>query len=373
MSIITQAAITQAAVTESGGAGFTLQEVELSALRDHEVLVDIKAAGLCHTDLTVAGGHLPFPLPGVLGHEGAGVVREVGGAVTSVAPGDRVILSFTSCGRCEGCRGGHPAYCETWLPDNLLAGRRPDGTSPISRNGAEIGGHFFGQSSFASAAVADERSVVRVSTDLDWPLLAPLACGVQTGAGAIWNALQPQAGHSVVVFGVGTVGLAAIMAAALSPATRIIAVDLVDERLDLACELGATAIVNPRQVEDVVAAVQDLTGGGAHSVVEATGNTAVLDQAVRSTRGQGHVAIVGAPPFGQSVAVDVNFMLPGRKLHGLTIGDGEIQSIIPALLSLAEQGRFPLERLITTYPLAEIDTAVADMESGRTIKPVLIP
>src|SRR5699024_7993096 len=146
----------------------------------------------------------------------------------------KVVLSFTSCGTCESCRGGHPAYCVRWLPDNLLAGRRADGSSPLQRNGEDIGGHFFGQSSFAQLAIADERSVVRVETDLDFPLLAPLACGVQTGAGAIWNALQPAAGSSVVVFGVGTVGLASILAAALSPATQIIAVDLVDERLDLA-------------------------------------------------------------------------------------------------------------------------------------------
>lgn len=362
-----------AAVTESGGAPFALQDVELDGLRDHEVLVDIKAAGLCHTDLTVASGALPFPLPGVLGHEGAGIVREVGAAVTTVAPGDRVVLSFTSCGTCEGCRSGHPAYCERWLPDNLLGGRRADGSSPITRDGTELGGHFFAQSSFATAAIAGERNVVKVSADLPWEQLAPLACGVQTGAGAVWNALQPGPGQSLVVFGVGTVGLAAIMAAALSPATRIVAVDLVQERLELARELGATHTVNPAQVEDVVAAIQELTGGGAHGVVEATGNTTVLEQAVQCTRGSGEVAIVGAPPFGQSVAVDVNFMLPGRKIHGLTIGDAEIQSLIPALLDLARDGRFPLERLVRTYPLSEINTAVADMSAGRTIKPVLIP
>lgn len=362
-----------AAVTESGGEPFVLQEVELGGLRDHEVLVDLKAAGLCHTDLTVASGALPFPLPGVLGHEGAGIVREVGTAVTTVVPGDRVVLSFTSCGACEECRSGHPAYCERWLPDNLLAGRRADGSSPITREGTELGGHFFAQSSFATAAIAGERNVVKVSADVPWEHLAPLACGVQTGAGAVWNALQPGPGQSLVVFGVGTVGLAAIMAAALSPARQIVAVDLVEERLNLALELGATHTVNPGNVEDVVAAIQDITGGGAHSVVEATGNTTVLGQAVQCTRAQGEVAIVGAPAFGQSVPVDVNFMLPGRRIHGLTIGDAEIQSLVPAILDLAEQGRFPVDRLVTTYPLSEINTAVADMSSGRTIKPVLIP
>ena len=156
---------TTAAVVESAGSGFTLGEVTLDELRDDEVRVRIVAAGVCHTDLGVVSGALPFPLPGVLGHEGAGIVEETGAAVTHVAPGDHVLLSYTSCGGCENCRDGHPAYCETWLPANLIGGRRPDGTSPISRDGTPIGGHFFGQSSFAGHAVADERSVVKVPAD----------------------------------------------------------------------------------------------------------------------------------------------------------------------------------------------------------------
>ena len=169
---------TTAAVVESAGAGFTLGEVALDELRPDEVRVRIVATGVCHTDLGVAAGALPFPLPGVLGHEGAGIVEETGAAVTRVQPGDRVLLSYTSCGRCANCRDGHPAYCETWLPANLLGGRRPDGTTPISRDGTPIGGHFFGQSSFAGHAVADERSVVKVAADAPLDLLAPLGCGI---------------------------------------------------------------------------------------------------------------------------------------------------------------------------------------------------
>lgn len=363
---------TDAAVVEAPGAEFTLQPVQLGDLQPHEVLVEVKAAGLCHTDLSVASGGLPFPLPGVLGHEGAGVVTEIGSAVTRVKPGDAVVLSFTSCGRCANCRGGHPAYCDTWLPDNLIGGTRADGTSPISRDGEQLGGHFFGQSSFARMSVADERSLVKITSTLPWEQLAPVACGIQTGAGAVWNALHPAPGSSLVVFGAGTVGLSAIMAAALTPATTIIAVDRVDSRLDLAQELGATHTVSATEGVDVPGRIQEITAGGAHAAIEATGHTTVLEQAVASTRARGHVIAVGAPPFGATAAVDVNFMMPGRRIEGLTLGDSEIQTLIPAIIALAEAGRFPLEKLVNTYPLEDIGQAVADTKAGTTIKPVLL-
>ncbi|MGP9587065.1 NAD(P)-dependent alcohol dehydrogenase [Micrococcaceae sp. AOP34-BR2-30] len=350
-----------------------MTDVQLDAIRDHEVLVEIQAVGLCHTDLTVASGGLPFPLPGVLGHEGTGRVREIGSSVQDLSFGDRVVLSFTSCGRCEGCRSGHPAYCNRWLPDNLLSGRRADGTSPISQDGSPLGGHFFGQSSFAAYAVADERSCVRVETDLDPALLAPLGCGVQTGTGAVWNVLRPQLGQSIAVFGVGTVGLAAIMAARLSPATEIIAIDMVSSRLDLALKLGATRAIDASSTNDIVADVKEASGGGLHSALEATGNTRVLADAIASTREQGQVAIVGAPAFGSTVQVDVNAMMPGRRITGVTLGDTETQTSVPALVRLVEQGRLDVASLVQHYPLEEITTAIADMKSGTTIKPVLLP
>lgn len=235
---------TRAAVVESGGAPFTLSDVTLDEPAPHEALVRMVATGLCHTDLGVASGGLPFPLPGVLGHEGAGVVEAVGSAVTGVAPGDHVVLSFTSCGDCRNCDGGHPAYCAGWLPLNLLGGRRADGTSTISRDGEPLGGHFFGQSSFAERALVDERSLVKVDQDVPLESIAPLGCGVQTGVGAVWNVLKPVTGSTIVVLGAGAVGLSAVMAAALTPATTIVAVDRFGERLTLARELGATHTVN---------------------------------------------------------------------------------------------------------------------------------
>lgn len=364
-------ATTQAAVVESAGAPFTIGDVELDALRPDEILVRMVAAGLCHTDLGVASGGLPFPLPGVLGHEGAGVVEEVGSGVRNLVPGDQVLLSFSSCGTCAHCRDGHPAYCDVWLPANLIGGARMDGTSPVLRKGEPIGGHFFGQSSFSRLAVVDERSAVRVGPDADLSLLAPLGCGVQTGVGAVWNVLAPRPGSSVVVLGAGAVGLSAVMAARLTPATRIIAVDRVAERLELARELGATDVVDAGQIDDLAAALTELTSGGADGVVETTGNTGVLRQGVDALRARGTAVIVGAPPFGTEVGVDVNAMLPGKRVTGLTLGDAETRTLIPALARLVADGRMPLDRLVRRYPFEEIQAAVADMVSGATVKPVL--
>ncbi|MFJ9905557.1 NAD(P)-dependent alcohol dehydrogenase [Streptomyces sp. NPDC101152] len=362
---------TRAAVVESGGAPFTLAEVELDEPGPHEALVRLVATGLCHTDLGVASGGLPFPLPGVLGHEGAGVVEAVGSAVTGVAPGDHVVLSFTSCGECRNCNGGHPAYCATWLPLNLIGGRRADGSSTISRDGQPLGGHFFGQSSFAERALVDERSLVKVDADVPLESIAPLGCGVQTGVGAVWNVLKPVTGSTVVVLGAGAVGLSAVMAAALTPATRIVAVDRVGERLSLARELGATHTVNAAET-DLGDALVEITGGqGADGIVETTGNVGVLRQGVDALAARGTLVVVGAPPFGTEVALDVNGLLGGKQVVGLTLGDAETQSFIPSLVRLVKEGRLPLHRLISTYPFAEIDQAVRDMGAGKAIKPVL--
>jgi aryl-alcohol dehydrogenase len=363
---------TKALLVESGGAPFTVGEVELDEPRPNEALVRVVAAGLCHTDLGVASGGLPFPLPGVLGHEGAGVVEKVGDAVSSVRPGDHVLLSFTSCGTCANCRDGHPAYCATWLPLNLIGGTRADGSHPITRNGAPVGGHFFGQSSFSRLAVVDERSMVKVDPDVPLELMAPLGCGVQTGVGAVWNVLAPRPGATLAVLGAGAVGLSAIMAAAMTPAVRIIAVDRVPERLELAGDLGATHAVDAR-THDVTEAILKITGGaGVDGIVETTGNAAVLRKGVDALAMRGTLVIVGAPPFGTEVGLDVNAMIPGRKVVGLTLGDSETQSMIPALVELVRAGRLPLDKLINQYPFEDIDHALDDVATGKAIKPVLV-
>ncbi len=362
---------TRAAVLEAPGAPFVVQEVTLDDVRGGEVLVEVVAAGLCHTDLGVQVGGIPFALPGILGHEGAGIVREVGAGVTRAGVGDRVLMSYTSCGRCGTCRSGHPAYCATWVPDNLITGVRRDGSPTVRRDGTAIGGHFFGQSSFAQHAIVDERSLVRVPGDTPLEVLAPLGCGVQTGFGAVWNVLAPAPFSSLAVFGTGAVGLAAVMAATLLPLSAVIAVDRVPERLELARELGATHTVNA-DTDDVTAAIAKATEDrGLDAAIDTTAAPAVVRRAIDLLGIRGTCAVIGAPPAGTEASFEVQGLLPGKRIVGVTLGDGEPETLLPQLVELHSAGRLPLERLVRHYTLDQLDQAAIDMHQGRTIKPVV--
>ncbi len=361
-----------AAVTESKGLPFAVQELELGDPRPDEVLVRVEAAGICHTDLIVRDQWLPVPLPAVLGHEGAGVVERVGSAVTKVAPGDRVGMTFDSCGSCPTCRSGRPTYCHAFFEHNFASVRPEDGTSALSRDGELIHGHFFGQSSFATHAVAGERNVVKIDSTIGFDIAAPFGCGVQTGAGAVLTSLDVPAGSTLAVFGTGTVGLAAVMAGVIAGATTIVGVDVVPSRLELARELGATDVVDAR-TEDPVARIRELTGGGADFALETTGVPTVLRQAVDCTAPLGETGVIGAPAFGSEVALDVNTILTGgRVVRGIVEGDSVPELFIPRLMKLWEQGRFPVERLVTTYDFDRINEAVEAAESGTVVKPVLL-
>ncbi|MFI6575768.1 NAD(P)-dependent alcohol dehydrogenase [Nocardiopsis sp. NPDC050513] len=363
---------TRAAVARPGASAFDWTQVRLDAPRPDEVLVRVVAAGICHTDLTSRDGGLPVPLPAVLGHEGAGVVEAVGADVTRAGPGDTVLLSFSSCGECANCGAGRPAYCAAFLPRNF-SGRRPDGTTPITQaDGEPVGGRFFGQSSFAYRAVVDQRCVVpvRVRDEDELAALAPVGCGVQTGAGTVLNVLRPEKGQSLAVFGAGAVGLSAVMAAALTGAHPIVAVDVVPSRLELALELGATHTVNAAE-DDPVARIAELTGGGADTAVESSGVPAVLRQAVDALAVAGSVAVVGAPSMGSEAALDVNDLLQGRTVRGVIEGDSDLDTFVPRLVELHRQGRLPFDRMVRTYPPERINEAAADAEAGRVLKPVL--
>jgi aryl-alcohol dehydrogenase len=363
--------ITKAAVVEGPGASFAVHDVSLDEPRPGEVLVRVVAVGLCHMDLGVQTGGIPFKLPGILGHEGAGVVEQVGEGVTKVAPGDKVLLSFTSCGRCGSCRAGYPAYCDTWLTRNLLSGLRDDGTPTVHRDGVAIGAHFFGQSSFAGHALADERSVVKVGIDADLAVLAPLSCGVLTGFGTMWNVLRPAAGSTLAVYGAGAVGLSAVMAARLLPLRAVVAVDRVPERLALAAELGATYTVNAA-TDNVDARISEITGGrGVDHAVETTGDPTVLRTAVDALGIRGTCAVVGEPPAGTEVTLDVQGFMFGKRIVGVTLGDSEPETLLPVLVTLHRQGRLPLERLVRYYSLDELNAAAEDLHAGRVVKPVV--
>jgi len=266
-----------AVVFEKAGR-FCTEQLSLSDPLETEVLVRIVATGICHTDLAARDQHIPVPLPGVFGHEGAGIVEKVGRRVNKVKPGDHVALSWLCCGTCPSCKSGNDPYCVNFLPLNF-AGARADGTTTLRKANEVIHGNFFGQSSFANFVLADERNVVKTPEDVPIEILGPLGCGVQTGAGAVMNTLRPRPGSSIAVFGVGPVGMSAVLAAVVCGCTTIIAVDIKEERLKKAKELGATHTVNASETEPVEA-IKQITNGGPDFSLECVGNPSVLRQAV---------------------------------------------------------------------------------------------
>ena len=361
----------KAAVARQVGGALGIETVELEAPRAHEVQVRVVATGVCHTDMVVRDGHLPTPFPVVLGHEGAGVVEAVGSAVTKVAVGDHVVMTFNSCGGCPSCNDGEPAYCHEFFPRNFFA-TRPDGSSGLAKEGEKIHGNFFGQSSFASFALCHERNVVKVRGDVPLELLGPLGCGVLTGAGAIMNSLKVTAGKSLAVFGTGSVGLSAVMAARALGATTIIAVDMNDERLEFAKSVGATHAINPKATADVVAKIMEITGTGVNFSLDTTAIMAVVRNAVLCLAPRGACGILGAAPMGTELQLDeVHFMSGGRRLVGIVEGSANPDTFIPTLVDMYAGGLFPFDRMVKFYPFEQINQAIADSESGRTIKPIV--
>ncbi|MGX1542048.1 NAD(P)-dependent alcohol dehydrogenase [Streptomyces adustus] len=356
----------RAAVAEAPGAPFTVRDAEIQDPRPYEVLVRMSAVGVCHTDLTMRDTWPRRLTPMVFGHEGAGRVEAVGAEVTGLAPGDQVCLTFASCGGCEQCAAGHPAYCHTARARNLSGGR-DDGTTPLSLDGTPLHAGFFGQSSFATHAVVHERGVVKVPAGLPPAVAAPLGCGGQTGAGTVLNRLRPGPGSSLVVLGAGGVGLSALMAAVAAGCDPVVAVDPVASRRELAVELGAKAALAPG--DGLVAALRDLTGGGAHHVVETTGRPEMARRAVGALRPRGALALLG---LGGEVTFDVmDLLAKGVRVHGVIEGDSDPGRFIPELVGLYDRGLFPIDRLVTTFPFEDIEAAVAAMRDGSVVKSVL--
>jgi aryl-alcohol dehydrogenase len=359
-----------AAVVPARSAPFEVQPLDLAGPQDDEVLVRIIASGMCHTDLHARDGYFPnLPYPIVCGHEGAGIVEEVGAAVTDLAPGDHVVISFPWCGDCEPCRAGRTSYC---VHGRALksSGRRADGSTPMSRDGAPVYSCFFQQSSFATFAVAPAKDVVKVRRDAPLELLGPLGCGLQTGAGAVLNVMRPQAGQGIAIYGVGGVGLAGLMAAKIAGCDPIIAVDRLPNRLALARELGATHALESRGAE-TLAEVGEITGGGTHFALETSAVPAVFRLAVDGLRGLGTCILVGSARAGTEVSFEMPVLQGGRTVRGVVQGDSRPREFIPRLVDLFMDGKLPLDRLITSYDFADINRAAADASSGTTIKPVL--
>jgi aryl-alcohol dehydrogenase len=362
----------KAAICRGPHAPFAIEDVELDDLRADELRIRIVACGICHTDLAVRDGQLPVPLPIVLGHEGAGIVEAVGDGVTVARPGDRVVMSFNSCGDCPSCAVDAPTYCYNFFPNNWT-GTRADGSPTMFAGGAPMNANFFGQSSFATHAIAHQRNVVRVpdsAAHLPLERLAPIGCGLMTGAGAVLRSMKVRSGLPIVVFGTGTVGMAAIMAAKVAGADPIVAVDVNDERLALARELGATHAFNAR--DDAIARIRDLCPAGVGYAFDTTGIKTVIEDAFSLLAPRGVLGIVGASdPADMLMFNESQFMGGGRTVKGILGGDSDVGPFVTELIELHLAGRFPFERLIGYFDFDEIDQAIAASESGRIVKPVL--
>jgi aryl-alcohol dehydrogenase len=353
------------------GAPLTLEEVQVSEPGEGEILVRMRGVGICHTDISAAHGVIPIPLPAVLGHEGSGIVERVGPGVEGLAVGDHVALSFDHCGECPHCSGGHPAYCELFGPLNYF-GTRMDGSVTMHQGDEEVHGNWFGQSSFATYAIASAHNAVKVPDDLPLEILGPLGCGLQTGAASVLNVLEPKAGEGIIVFGMGAVGLGAVMAAKAAECDPIIAVDLNPGRLTLATELGATHTINPAETDDLLWRVQEIAAPGVHHAFDAVGIGSVVRQALESLRAPGHCVTAGFQGLENEITVDQGHLLLGRRLSGVVEGDADPHKFIPQLIALYREGKFPFDRLVKTFPLSEINEAIRLSESGEVVKPVVV-
>ncbi len=347
-----------------------VETVQVRAPRPDEVVVKLAASGVCHSDLSVQQAKLPFPPPVILGHEGAGVVEEVGREVTGLEPGDHVVLSWVqSCGGCTYCVGGEEHLCDHAIKA-MMAGEE----LAFEKDGIGIS-RMAGVASFA------ERTVVRASACIKIPREVPLdkaclvGCGVMTGVGAAMNTAKVRPGQTVAVFGCGGVGLNVIQGAALCGASRIIAVDVVDKKLNWAREFGATDTIHARQTPDVPDAIRSLTGGiGADFAFEVIGSPEVISQAFLSVRRGGKVVVVGVPGFDQTISLPASAVpLEEKAVLGSLYGSAHMRRDMPKLLELYMQGRLKLDQLISRrISLDQVNEAFAAMESGEVARSVIV-
>jgi Zn-dependent alcohol dehydrogenase len=362
----------RAAVVRQAGGPFVIEDIQVESPREDEVLVRLVASGICHTDIVFRDGAMPIPMPIVLGHEGSGVVEAVGAKVSHVQPGDHVVLSMNSCGHCPNCEKKQPAYCFS-MPQHNLIGTRPDGSSALSQKGEPLYGAVFYQSSFSTLAIAHVNNTVKVDKDLPLEILGPLGCGIQTGAGTAINSLKVQPGDSLAIFGGGAVGLSAMLGALAVGAGPVIVIEPNVERAKLAIELGAAHTINPKETQDVLAKLRELSGGGVTHAIDTTGIPAVMAVAVEAVLPNGMLALLGVPPAEATVPANMMSMLiRGVGVKYYVEGDSNPKEFIPRMIALYREGRFPFDRLIKQYPFAEINEAAHSSETGKTIKPVIV-
>lgn len=361
--------ITAAVVRERSGP-FQIETLDLCDPRPDELLVEVVASGMCATDLHGRDAYYTAQFPKVFGHEGAGVVRAIGSAVTMFQPGDHVVMAYPWCGECPNCRTQRQTYC-LHANDLKHGGTRADGSTLHSKDGKPIYSAFFQQSSFGNFTIANERFAVKVRNDAPLEQVCALACGGQTGAGAVLNVMRPAPGDSFAVFGVGAVGLSGLMAARIAGCDPIIAVDVHEHRLALAREIGASHTINHSGRTDVVAEIRKITGLGVRFSLETSALASVFREAVEALMPAGTCVLLGSAPAGVDLSMESRFLQNGRSVRGVIQGESVPQQFIPHLADYIMAGRFPVERMITYYDLADINRAADESSKGKTIKPVL--
>ena len=363
---------TQAAILWEPGRLVEILEVDLAPPNEGEVLVRIAACGVCHSDLHVVDGHLPEPVPLVLGHEAAGVVEDVGPGVETLERGDHVVLALVpSCGECDECRRGRPNFCS--LGARMAAeGTLADGTSRLSLNGTTLH-HFNSISSFAGHAVVPESAAVRIRRDVPLDAAALVGCSVLTGYGAVVNTAGVEERASVAVWGCGGVGANVVQGARLAGASKIVAVDTRPEKLELARSLGATDAVQAGEGVDAVAAVKEVTNGGPDYAFEVIGSERAIQEAWHATRAGGTVVVVGIMPRGSSLTIDPWLFMSEKTLKGTFLGSARIQEDVPRLVDLYHSGELELDRLVSRkLTLAELPDAFDRLRAGDVVRQVVV-
>jgi Zn-dependent alcohol dehydrogenase len=362
----------KAAVMRTPGKPLSIEDIYIEDPRAGEIKVRIIASGLCHTDMSAWHGYLPVSTPVVLGHEGVGIVEKVGDYVASLKPGDQVLMNaLVYCGECSDCERGPYGTCSRNF-SLMFGGAHKDGTTRLSKDGSAIN-TFFCQSAFAEYCIISHKFAVKLPYDVAPEKLVALCCGGATGIGAVLNKAKVSPGSSVVVIGCGGVGISAIMAARLSGAAKIIAIDILDSKLELVREFGATHIINSLK-NNSVEAVREITGGGADFSIEATGSSDTITQAVEMIRPGGTAVVVGVPPHGTTAPIEISHLLAEKTITGSTIGSLKPQFDIPRLVELYKAGQLPVDKLIQAeYPLEKINDAFADAEKGAFIKAIIKP
>lgn len=359
----------KAAVVYEKGAPFVIEELDLRDPLDNEVMIEIDSCGVCHTDEGAQYQAIPVPLPTVLGHEGAGTIIKLGPGVSEFKVGDRVGITFASCGECEECKDAHPYACADFNKINF-GGITPRGDSPFSKDGKTV--HtFFGQGSFATHVVCDIKQVVKVDyDDIDLGYIGPFGCGIQTGAGAVLNTLKPEFATSIAIFGCGTVGMSAIMAAKIAGCKNIIAVGGNPKSLELAKELGATHTINRKECDDIVAEIKKITNGGAHYAIDTSGVSDFVKKALACVRFKGTAVVLGLTG-DLTINVQEELMGEAKSLIGVVEGDSNPKVFLPKLIEYYHEGKFPVDKLMKFYKFEDINEAFAQSHAGVAIKSVL--